>query len=62
MGKEGNTKEELMGLWGVLHFSAKNGIDSLKIFGDFKGIIDWELGRNSFKSFSFFIGATIFKF
>ena len=34
-GEEGsNTKEELLGLWGVLFFAFKCGIDSLIIYGD----------------------------
>ena len=45
-GRQGsNTKFELLGLWGVLFFSKKCGIDSLVIYGDSKIIIEWEKGN-----------------
>ena len=42
--KGSNTRDELLGLWGILFFAKNCGIDSLIIFGDSKDVIEWVKG------------------
>ena len=41
-GNDTNTREELMALWELLHFSKVIGIPTLHVYGDSYVIINWE--------------------
>ena len=50
LGRGTNTRDELLALWGLLHFDLVRGIDVLMILGDSKAIIDWALNKQQIQS------------
>ena len=46
-GLQSNTKDELLSLFGLLHFAPLNGISDISIFGDSKIIMGWLNGSTN---------------
>ena len=44
-GYGSNTKEDLLGMWGILFFCNECGIESISFFSDSKVIVEWVKGN-----------------